>query len=139
MSQCADIDHEWYKGLPSSIIDILSRIKNGIKDGWRTPRGRIWRLERENPEGQGPRSRNLLLPMNQHSKRDTDVLSRQSKALLDLVFSTYRVIIIEFIVKVIFHDETLIWGLVSNTIEHPRSDTNVILRQSEAEIEIFPS
>ena len=139
MSQCADIDHEWYKGLPSSIIDILSRIKNGIKDRWRTPRGRIWRLERENPEGQGPRSRNLLLPMNQHSDRDTDGVSRQSQALLELVYSAYRVILIEFIVKVIFHDETLIWGLVSNTIKHPRSDKKVILRQSEAKIEIFQS
>ena len=77
--------------------------------------------------------------MNQHSERDTDGVSRQSQALLELVYSAYRVILIEFIVKVIFHDETLIWGLVSNTIEHPRSDTNVILRQSEAKIEIFQS
>ena len=139
MSPCADVARELSKRLPSSIIDILSRIKNGIKDRWRTPRGRIWKLERENPEGQGPRSRNLLLPMNQHSERDTDGVSRQSQALLELVYSAYRVILIEFIVKVIFHDETLIWGLVSNTIEHPRSDTNVILRQSEAKIEIFQS
>ena len=77
--------------------------------------------------------------MSQHPKRDTDDVLRQSKALLELVYSTYIVFIIEFIVKVIFYDETLIWGLFFGTKEHPRSDTNVILRQSEALIEIFPS
>ena len=46
---------------------------------------------------------------------------------------------LEFMVKMIVYDETLIFDLVFVTNEHPRRVVDVILSQIEAPIEIFNS
>ena len=68
--------------LPSFMIDFF------IKDqGSRTKAGgRTWRLARQDPEDQGSRIKDHgpCFGTNEHPRRDTDVILRQSKAPIEI-------------------------------------------------------